>query len=85
MGGWICRGWISRFGDAPIFHPEVPKPFKSKHLGTLGAPQKARNPTMMRPTPHSRPSQKPIRNVLLQNLFRLSFSDGVGLSQDLGF
>ena len=25
MGGWICRGWFSRFWGAPIFSSEVPK------------------------------------------------------------
>ena len=44
MGGQICRGWIWRFRGAPIFHPEVPKPFKNRYLGSsgrkIGAPQK---------------------------------------------
>ena len=44
MGGQIRRGWIWRFWGAPIFRPEVPKPFKNWYLGTSGlksgAPQK---------------------------------------------
>ena len=34
MGGQIRRGW--RFWGAPIFHPEAPKPFKNRYLGTSG-------------------------------------------------
>ena len=44
MGGQICRGWNWRFSGAPIFRPEIPKPFKNRYLGTsgpkIGAPQK---------------------------------------------
>ena len=44
MGGQIRRGWIRRFWGAPIFRPEVPKPFRNRYLGTsglkIGAPQK---------------------------------------------
>ena len=44
MGGQIRRGWIWRFWGAPIFRPEVPKPFKNRYLGTSGlkirAPQR---------------------------------------------
>ena len=44
MGGQIRRGRIWRFWGAPIFRPEVPKPFKNRYLGTsglkIGAPQK---------------------------------------------
>ena len=39
MGDWIWHFW-----GAPIFRPEVPKPFKNRYLGTsgrkIGAPQK---------------------------------------------
>ena len=35
-GGWIRRGWIWRFLGAPIFRPEVPKPFKQAFC--LGIP-----------------------------------------------
>ena len=59
MGAWIRHGWISRFGGAPIFSPEVPKPFKICILGPLdwksGCP-KTQNPTTTDPTTHSRPS-----------------------------
>ena len=34
MGGWICRGWISRFWGSPIFSPEVPKYLLLKGFGT---------------------------------------------------
>ena len=36
MGGQIRRGWIWRFRGAPIFRPEVPKPFRNRYLGTSG-------------------------------------------------
>ena len=44
MGGWIRRGWISRSWGAPIFHPEVPKPFKISGLCplNLSAPKSQR-------------------------------------------
>ena len=46
MGGQICRGWIWRFWGAPIFRPEVPKPFKIGIWGPLdrklGRPKKAK-------------------------------------------
>ena len=44
MGGQIRRGRSWRFWGAPIFRPEIPKPFKNRYLGTsglkIGAPQK---------------------------------------------
>ena len=44
LGAWIRRVWILRLWGAPIFRPEVPKPFKNKYLGSSGlkieAPQK---------------------------------------------
>ena len=55
MGGWIRRGWILRFRGAPMFRPEVPKPFKMSLLGPLD--RKKRNPTTTDPTPHSRSSE----------------------------
>ena len=46
MGGWIRRGWIWRFWSAPVFRPEVPKPFKTSILGPLdwksGRPKNAK-------------------------------------------
>ena len=41
MRGWVRRSWIWRFWGAPIFHPEVPNPFKN-HDGS---------------NPHLRPSE----------------------------
>ena len=46
MGGQIRRGRIWRFWGAPIFSPEVPKPFKNRYLGPLdgksGRPKNAK-------------------------------------------
>ena len=47
MGGQIRRGWSWRFWGAPIFCPEVPKPFKNRCFGPLdwkaGRPKNARS------------------------------------------
>ena len=50
IGGWIRRGWILRSWGAPIFHPDVPKPFQISFFRT---PPKRRNPTTTDPTTNS--------------------------------
>ena len=56
---WIRRGWIWRFWGAPIFRPEVPKPFQISILGPLdwksGRPKNAKS-NHDGSNPHSRPS-----------------------------
>ena len=60
MGGWICRGWISRSWGAPIFSPEFPKNLLYRVLGSLdgtsGRPKNAKS-SHDRSNPHSRPSE----------------------------
>ena len=84
MGGWIRRGWISRFWGAPIFSPEVPKFLFFKGFWDLwtenrGAPKTWKS-TTTDPTPHSGPSDfsalKTLQHLcgkmlaLFQSLFR---------------
>ena len=60
MGGWILRGWISRFWGALIFSWEVPKPFRINILWPLlwksGRPKNAKSNHNGSNSPHSWPS-----------------------------
>ena len=66
-GVWIRRGWISRSWGAPIFRPEVPKPFRICILGPLdlksGRPENAKSN-------HDGSNPPPLLDPLICNCFR---------------